>query len=342
MRIAHLLTVIACALFVASCMGESGRYADDPVRAVERTKAYLENSGDRTYETEAPSDLSVGQVDLGRKLFDDRRLSANGRFSCSDCHIPAQAYTQNGRPLPDGVTWQEGGRNSPSLLDVINRKSFFHDGRAATLAEQAAGPLTNPAEMANPSMEALAERVRGMDDYERFFSYAFGGPATAGNIATALAAYQKTLVTGPSRFDQWKFQGKQKALSEAEARGYLLFKEKGNCSSCHLIGENSAPLTDEKFHDTGYSKTKPADWAEVDKGRYAVTKRRSDLYAFRTPSLRNVALTGPYMHDGRLKTLDEVVRFFNHADELELSDGEIDDLVAFLKSLTSKRRPGRA
>jgi len=331
-----VVAFLLCLAVLVGCSSLSGEYADDPVQAFKRAEGYLSSSAD-AYE--GASTVTVGRIDLGKKLFHDKRLSAAGDKSCGTCHDPAQGYTENNKAVSDGLDWRTAGRNAPTVLDVASRRSFFWDGRADTLEKQMVEPLTNKNEMANDSFEAVAARIREMSDYDRFFSYAFGEPASPQNIAQAIAAYQKTLVTGPNRFDLWFYEDKKKSLNENEIAGYELFVGKAGCNACHLIGARSAPFTDEKFHDTGYWKTKPDTYAEVDTGRYRVTGNREDLYAFRTPSLRNVALTGPYMHDGRLKTLKETVLFFNETGNLDLTDAEVDQLVDFLKALTSKKRP---
>lgn len=331
-----VLTALAIASALGACRQGAG-YSANPVKALETTKAYLEENP--AYEAEqATASLSVGRIGLGKKLFFDKRLSNNGRFACASCHVPEQGYTQNDRALPEGTNAAARGRNAPSLYDVVVRKSLLRDGKAVTLEAQASNPLLDEREMANPSMEALAARVRQMRDYDRFFDYAFGGPANPERITAALAAYERTLVTGPNRFDQWKYQGRN-TLSQRQVDGYNLFVGKGGCVRCHTIGGKSAPLTDGKFHDTGYSATKPAEVASIDTGRHAVTGNPADKYAFATPSLRNVALTGPYMHDGGLKSLRAVVDHFNATGELGLTSTEKTALVDFMQALTSKRRP---
>lgn len=338
--IGRVCFVALSAMVIASTLGacrQGAGYSANPIKALETTKAYLEENP--AYEAEqASASLSVGRIGLGKKLFFDKRLSNNGRFACATCHVPEQGYTQNDRALPDGTSAAAGGRNAPSLYDVVARSSLLRDGKASSLEAQASNPLLDKREMANSSMEALAIRVRRMRDYDRFFAYAYGGKATPERIAAALAAYERTLVTGPSRFDQWKYQGRN-TLSQRQVDGYNLFVGKGGCVRCHTIGSKSAPLTDGKFHDTGYSATKPPEIAGIDTGRHAVTGDPADKFAFATPSLRNVALTGPYMHDGGLKTLSAVVDHFNDAGKLGLNSPEKAALVDFMQALTSKRRP---
>ncbi|MEL6966600.1 MAG: cytochrome c peroxidase [Pseudomonadota bacterium] len=340
---AHILwkTVVpalSIGVALSACTQDGGRYSSNPVDALNQTKAYLEQQ-EAYAGTQQLATLTAGRIDLGKKLFHDKRLSASGQVACATCHNPSEGYTQNKRSLPAGASQALGGRNAPSLYDVISRRTLFHDGRAASLESQAKGPLLNQREMANTSMEALAVRMRGYRDYERFFSYAYGAPANAGNIAAALAAYQRTLITGPNRFDLWRYQNKASALSPKEVRGYQLFTGKARCSTCHTIGPKSAPFTDEGFHQTGYERTKPEALRGADLGRFAVTGQPADRFAFRTPTLRNIALTAPYMHDGRLQSLHAVVSFFNREQDLQLTGDEQDQLVAFLRALTSAKRP---
>lgn len=331
----YAAALIVVSLALAACT--RGGYSANPVKALETTKAYL--SENPVYEAEeAVESLSVGRIALGKKLFFDKRLSRNGKFACATCHVPEQAYTQNNRALPEGASALQGGRNAPSLYDVVARTSLLRDGEAASLEAQARNPLLDEREMANPSMEALTARIRQMRDYDRFFAYAYGGPATPDRITKALATFERTLVTGPSPFDLWKYQGRNN-LTHSQVDGYNLFVGKAGCANCHFIGTKSASFTDGKFHDTGYSQTKPVEVASIDTGRHQVTGNPADKFAFATPTLRNIALTGPYMHDGGLKTLADVVDHFDTAGELGLTSREKAQLVDFLNALTSKRRP---
>lgn len=323
-------------LCLAACTGGDRRYSSDPVEALRLTSEYLKEDPSYTSD-DALSSLSVGRISLGRKLFFDRRLSPDGRFACASCHDPDDAYTENDRAVPAGAG--AGGRNAPSLLDVVNRSVLFHDGRASLLEKQVMEPLLDRREMGNQSMDVLAARIRSMPDYDRFFAYAFNDVASPEHIAAALSAYQRTLITGPNDFDLWRYGGKPNRLTTRQVDGYNLFVGKARCATCHLIGQRSASFTDEKFHDTGYSATRPGAGSKSDTGRFAVTGNEQDRFAFRTPTLRNVALTGPYMHDGGLKTLDEVVDFFDTSGNLGLRADEKADLVDFLETLTSRERP---
>ena len=317
-------------------------------------------------------------VELGRALFFDRRLSANETLSCAMCHLPTQAFTANELRTSVGMAGTSLRRNAPSLFNVAYLPRMFVDGRVAGLERQALEPLTHPDELGNRDHEAVAVRLAGHSEYRRLFRRAFGAPRpTPARIASALAAYQRTLLAGDSPFDRWRYGGDPAALDERERRGFAAFEHRG-CSGCHPIGERSALFTDHGFHNTGVQarsvELRTADLrvqlvpgvattiaaAEFlrfgspdadDLGRHEVTGRAADLRAFRTPSLRNVALTAPYMHDGSLATLEAVVDHYigggSAADPaqdprirpLAIDRDERDDIVAFLRTLTSNRLP---
>ncbi|MBB4301824.1 cytochrome c peroxidase [Rhodobium orientis] len=287
------------------------------------------------------------QVALGKKLFFDQRLSQGGRMACATCHVPAEGFTERGRARPDGNDGQPLRRNAPTLLNVAWHGPFFHDGRSATLEAQALVPLTEPREFGAPSVGAVVARIAGLADYRGRFEAAFGRPVTAGTLGAALAAYERSLVAAGSPFDRWFFGKDETALSPAAVSGFKLFRGKAECAACHRIGAASALFTDGKFHDTGIAwRNAQTGSAEADRGREEATERIFDRYRIKTPSLRNVALTAPYMHDGSVATLEQVVRFYAGGGvphktlspligPIDLSDKEIADLVAFLKSLTS-------
>lgn len=326
------------AFALAACNGNNNAaYIGDPEKAFLNAKSYFEDnqSSDYGYPSEVAS-LSVGRVDLGRKLFHDKRLSKFGDFACATCHNPKSSFTQNDRAMPKGATAQNGGRNAPSLYDIALNASFNHDGSAGSITQQAFGPLTNVNEMANTSVEEVALRIATYEDYTKFFQYAYNGEISPRTVTGALAAYQTTILTGPNALDKWLKSGRKRGLNLKEVAGFNLFVGKAGCSSCHTISGSSPRLTDNKFHDTGY---RSIGREEADEGRYRVTGVSSDKYAFRTPSLRNVALTAPYMHDGGLKTLPQVISFFNDNQNLGLTASERAALHLFLKALTSKRRP---
>lgn len=313
------------------------------------------------------------EVALGRKLFFDRRLSANGSLSCGVCHVPEQGFTVHELATAVGFNGKSLLRNSPGLLNVAYAAPFFHDGREPSLDLQAFDVLLNPDEMAMPSIGAVVARVAALDDYRPLFAAAFGGVPTVERIGRALASYMRSLLAGDSAFDRWRYGGDPEALPATARRGFALFTGRAGCSSCHLVGEGSALFTDGEFHDTGIASRSaearrsasvrvelaPGLFTELDRavvesvgdprredlGRYRVSEDPADLRRFKTPTLRNVALTPPYMHDGSLATLREVVEHYDrggHAHDgldpkivpLGLTDDEIEDLVAFLESLT--------
>jgi cytochrome c peroxidase len=246
----------------------------------------------------------------------------------------------DGRPVAIGVAGKKGIRNSPTVLNAVYHATQFLDGRVDSLEEQASGPVTNPVEMAN-TLTAVEHMLNADPGYRSEFERAFGpGDITFEKAAKAIAAFERTLVCGDSPFDRFRFGGEETALSEEARRGWEVFRDpgKGNCTICHLVGVRTAPLTDGLFHNTGAGLD--------DLGRYNVTGKERDRGAFKTPTLRNVALTAPYMHDGSLATLRAVIDFYAlggtpnpHLDPdirpLPLSEQDRLDLVAFLKSLTS-------
>jgi cytochrome c peroxidase len=236
------------------------------------------------------------------------------------------------------------------VLNAAYADRQFWDGRAGTLEEQAAGPIANPLEM-NQTHDACATRIGGIPEYKAEFEKAFGpGPITITKIEKAIAAFERTVISGNSPFDRYQFGGDRKALSPAAVRGLAIFldKDKGNCSTCHTVEETHALFTDNKFHNLGVGMN--AEGELTDAGRYEHTKVESDRGAFRTPTLRNIAQTAPYMHDGSLKTLRAVVDFYagggnsnpgldKDMKPLNLTSRERDDLVAFLESLTGDMPP---
>lgn len=316
--------------------------------------------------------LTAAKISLGRKLFFDRRLSVNNTMSCGICHIPEQGWTNNELATPVGVEGRSVRRNAPTLFNVAYQKLLFHDGRETSLETQVFSPLMAHNEMANPSIGYLVEKVKALPDYSGLFEDAFGGPANIHHMTSALASYQRTLNSANSPFDRYFFGTDKSALSANARRGFDLFQGKGNCATCHRIEKDFALFTDHEFHNTGLARdaaaAEPATTAvelapgvvvqmsseaiasvggviEKDLGRHEVTLNPADLWKFKTPSLRNVALTAPYMHDGSLRSLEAVVRFYSSGGNaqpgrdpqirpLALTSDEIRDLVAFLQSLT--------
>ena len=306
-------------------------------------------------------------IDLGRRLFFDRRLSFNGTLSCGMCHVPEQGFTQNELATPVGFAGQAVKRNAPSLYNVAYRPRLFLDGREGALELQIWSPLLAANEMANPSIGSVIERVAALPEYADGFAGAFDRGPDVVTVGQALAAYERGLLSGDSPFDRWYFAADATALTESAARGFALFQGNG-CAACHTIAKDQAQFTDDAYHDTGIgyaaamharsvSQLQVAPGVIVqlaapsvapignDLGRYEATLLPGDRWRYRTPTLRNVAVTAPYMHDGSLATLADVIEHYaaggvphDGQDErikpLSMGARERADLVAFLESLT--------
>lgn len=270
-------------------------------------------------------------VELGRQLFFETRLSSDQQHSCASCHLP-ELGLGDGLRLGTGARGNRLARNTPPLYNLAWNVSFFWDGRANTLEEQALQPIQDPDEM-NLSLEHMIRNLTQITAYRAQFEQAFGsGEISTERVAQALAAFQRTLNTTNSAFDRY-LAGDRSAMSPEAVRGLKLFEGKANCMACH-DGPN---FTDNSFHNIGLG--------DKDAGRAKVVKDTKLTGAFKTPGLRNVALTAPYMHDGSLATLEDVMRHYNkggkkspHLDQqmkpLNLSEQEIQDLVAFMGALT--------
>ena len=285
-------------------------------------------------------------VSLGRELFHEPRLSSDGTVSCASCH-QVEAWFTDGRRVAVGVGGSQGTRNTLSVLNAAYFPAQFWDGRALGLEEQAKGPIANPREMNLPHDVAVA-RLADDPAYQRRFAEAFGpGPITLRRLVHAIAAFERTLLSANSPFDRFYYGGETAALDEAARRGLAIFTDpaRGNCAACHTIGAQHALFTDGLFHNLGVGMD--AEGELTDPGRLLQTGVESDRGAFRTPSLRHVAQTPPYMHDGSLRTLTQVVDFYvgggNSNPQLDpqirplaLTRRDRDDLVAFLTSLTGE------
>jgi cytochrome c peroxidase len=277
---------------------------------------------------------------LGRSLFFDPRLSESGFISCATCHNPALGW-EDGLAKGFGHGMKPLGRHTPTVLNLAWASTLFWDGRAETLEEQALGPITAAAEMNMPK-EKLVAKLKEIRGYEPLFKAAFPGEEwNETHVAKALATYQRTLVSGNSRFDAW-VNGRSDALNESEKRGFLIYNTKAACSSCH----SGWRFTDDSFHDIGVLGT--------DKGRGEILPEVEVLqFAFKTPTLRNVTQRSPFMHDGSEKTLEDVVAFYDRggnvktraiSDQIKplgLTDQEKSDLVNFMKTLTGKDKSVR-
>lgn len=322
-----------------------------------------------------PSDnpLTSEKIRLGRKLFYDRRLSLNNTFSCAMCHIPEQGFSSNEMATSVGIEGRTVKRNAPALYNVAYAQWLFHDGRENTLEQQVWGPLLARNEMANPSVGAVIDKINNSADYDGLFEKAFKRGPGMETIGMAIASYERTLNSGNSPFDVWYYEKNTKAITDKAKRGFHLFQGKAGCVNCHHIGKDYALFMDNRFHNTGVGyreamfrepstqrvQLAPGVFVEIDAavvnsvsekkpndlGRYEVTQIPADRWVYKTPSLRNIALTAPYMHNGSISTLRQVVEFYNQGGvvnenldplikPLNLSAVEVGDLVAFLNTLT--------
>lgn len=287
---------------------------------------------DRPVPKENP--LTEKKVALGRKLFFDPVLSSDRTVACASCHDPAHGFAGK-EPRAVGVGGKKGLRNAPSLLNRTYGKALFWDGRETSLEAQALKPIVDPLEM-NADLAAVVQRLAGDREYAARFRDAFGGEPNEERLAQALASFQRTLLLGGSRVDRFR-AGDVAALNAQEKHGLWLWESKGKCWKCH----NGPNFTDEDFHNTGVGwGREPADL-----GRFKVTGKDEDRGKFKTPTLRGVALTPPYMHDGSIATLEEVIEFYDRGGEknphldaamqpLDLTAEDKKSLVAFLKALS--------
>ncbi len=327
-------------------------------------------------EVPVPKDnpMNSDKIVLGKKLFNDKRFSADGTVSCATCHQPDMAFT-DGLRVSKGIKGLTGTRNAPTVVNAVYYSAQFWDGRVESLEEQAKGPLTNPVEHGLKSFAPVIVTVKNDKDYRDLFHKAFGikpDQITIDHVAQAIAAFERTVTSGDSPFDRYQYGNDKNAMSQAAIRGLEVFRVKGRCVDCHTIGQTSATFIDNKYHNLGvgfsriedrlmdlvdaYQNSKHSEQeqdAEIlssesisELGRFTVTLDPSDLGRFKTPTLRNVAVTAPYMHDGSMDSLEEVVEFYNQGGEdnpmldggirpLRLTEQEKSDLVEFLKALTS-------
>jgi cytochrome c peroxidase len=310
------------------------------------------------------------KVKLGNKLFLEKKMSSTGLVSCSTCHDPDRAFT-DGKVVAEGVSNLKGKRNSPSAMNALFSDLQFWDGRAPSLEEQAKLPILNAVEMGNKTPQDVVTKIRAIEGYKPLFREAFGSDEiTYERIAEAIAAFERTLVSKPAAFDKF-IAGDKKAISASAQRGWELFNGQGRCTSCHSVNPTQNFFSDNKFHNIGIAAQNhnftqlakkaltvvdTGDKNQIDNlaiqsdfsdlGRFLVTKSSGDIGAFKTPTLRNVAATAPYMHDGSLATLWDVVDHYNKGGEanpfldggitrLGLTEPQINDLVEFLATLTS-------
>jgi cytochrome c peroxidase len=321
------------------------------------------------------NELTPARVELGRKLYFERRLSRDGTVSCSTCHDVSRGFTDQ-RPVAEGIGDQLGRRNSPTTMNALFFQTFFLDGRAPSLEEQAKLPILNPIEMGQPSREATMAGIAGDAEYAALFQQAYGRPPNYDDLARAIASFERTLIFVSSPFDRF-LAGDKKAVSVEAQQGWALFNGKARCVSCHAINASNPLGTDNRFHNIGVSARHQdfeslavkalaalkgaegqAGLEAVDRlaletdmselGRFLVTKDRGDIGGFKTSQLRNVGVTGPYMHDGSLTTLWDVMDHYNKGGEanlyldggiepLALTEKEINAVVALLFSMTDDR-----
>ena len=325
--------------------------------------------------------MSPEKIGLGEKLFNDTRFSSTGDVSCATCHAPEKAFTDSPLSVSEGIRKLTGTRNAQTVVNSAYFTTLFWDGRSPDLEDQALHPFVNPVEMGLEDHQPILEIARTDPEYAPAFQQVFGKSGagiTMKEVTQAIAAFERTQVAGGSAFDEWFYGGKVDALTPSQKRGYDVFVNEGRCVSCHIIEQTQALFTDNRFHNIGVGINRiqqdvpalareflhaKATLSEVDVkvltdqrtselGRFAVSRGFDDLGSFRTPTLRNIALTAPYMHDGSLKTLRETVEHYNNGGvtrpgdtvndflsggirPLNLGEQDILDLVAFMEALTS-------
>jgi cytochrome c peroxidase len=325
-----------------------------------------------TIYTSPGNELTPDRIALGRKLYFDTRLSKDGTLACATCHDVSRGFADH-RSVSEGIGDHLGKRSAPTTMNAALMQSQFWDGRAPSLEEQAKLPILNPIEMGHPDAASVMAAVRTDPSYEGLFQKAYGRAPNYDDLGRAIASFERTLIFLDAPFDRFA-GGDGKALSPSAQRGLALFNGKARCVSCHMINSSNPLGTDNLFHNIGVSARRQnfealagqalgvlkdgsntealdklaieTDMSEL--GRFLVTKKREDIGAFKTEQLRNVGITAPYMHDGSLKTLWDVLDHYNKGGEtnayldggiepLNLSEEEINDVVAFLFALTDMR-----
>jgi cytochrome c peroxidase len=313
------------------------------------------------------------KISLGQRLFFERRLSVDGTVSCSTCHDPQLAFTDR-KPLSVGIKGRVGQRNAPTILNALYNKTQFWDGRVNTLEEQAANPIVNAFEMGHPNLDAAVAQIASVEEYQQAFQRVFGRAANGPDLLRAIASYERTQLSFDSPFDRF-IAGDNNAIDASAKRGWELFNTQARCNKCHALTDSQRDVTvftDNDFHNIGIGiirhnvvglarqaeqLIKSGDTAGIDRaaiqtdmsalGRFLITKKQKDTASFKTPDIRNVLVTGPYFHDGSQATLWDVIDHYNKGDGLQnpyldediqplaLTETDIDDLVAFMASLTS-------
>ena len=321
------------------------------------------------------------KIKLGKKLFNDQRFSSTGTVSCATCHDASKAFTDSPLRTSEGVGKLTGTRNAPTVVNSAYMNTLFWDGRSPDLEDQSQHPIINPVEMGLKNHDPVLKIVRTDPEYQASFKAVFnksGKQITMKEVKQAIASFERTVISGNSSFDRWRYGNDETAMSQAQIRGFQVFVGQGRCVSCHVVEQTQALFTDNEFHNIGiginsiqkdvprlageFLKAK-AQGTDVDVavltdkkvselGRFAVTEEFVGMGAFKTPTLRNIAATAPYMHDGSLKTLKDVVIHYNNGGvtketdrvndflsggirPLDLSKQQISDLVEFMEALTS-------
>jgi cytochrome c peroxidase len=329
--------------WAGGCGGNSPPPADSAVRNADYQMEVPLGLDVQSASYYVPKDnpLTAAKIKLGKRLFFEKTLSADGTLSCASCHVPEKGFSDP-QQFSVGLRGQKGPRQAPVALNRAFSRKQFWDGRAASLEEQALGPITNSIEMGNSDMQVVIARLQKDASYVTEFKRAFPDEAEAiseRNVSRALACFERTIMSGNSPYDRFTQREAKSAMSEAALRGYQLFLGKAGCASCH-VGFN---FTDESYHNLGTA----VGAKKPDLGRYDISKLDGHQSAFKTPTLREVANTAPYMHDGSLKTLEEVVAFYNQGGRLNpslspkikplgLTAQEQKDLIEFLKALSGE------
>jgi len=334
----------------------------------------------------ASNPQTADKVALGKKLFNDKRFSTTEKVSCATCHDRLKVFTDSPLKVSEGINKMTGTRNAPTIVNSAFFKKLFWDGRSPDLEDQALHPFVNPVEMGLKDHQPILSIVRSDPQYVNAFKAIFGKQGegiTMKEVTRAIAAFERTKISGNSPFDRWHYGGEEGALTPAQKRGFDVFINQGRCVSCHVVEQTQALFTDNRFHNVGVGindiqeavpglavefLNAQATASEVDikvltdkrtseLGRFAVTLTFNDLGSFKTSTLRNIALTAPYMHDGSLKTLLDVVVHYNNGGvtvegdpvndflsggirPLNLTDAQINDLGAFMEALTSPEFAG--
>ena len=304
--------------------------------------------GMSTVQVPADNPITPDKVELGKQLYFDPRLSKDNTVSCNSCHDLAAAGADT-KPVSTGVGGAQGTRNSPTVWNAAFHSAQFWEGRAPSLEEQAKGPLVNPVEMAMPSFDAVEARVKSIPGYVAQFDKAFGkNSVTIDNIAKAIATYERTLISVNSKFDTFRFVDKS-VLSQTELTGFQTFRQTG-CVQCHMGPDFSGPpplargagfyQRFPRFPDNALvTKYKLLD----DQGRFSVTQQEADRHVYRVPSLRNVAKTAPYFHNGAVASLEEAVRVCARGgNNVDLKAADAKAIVAFLNTLSGEFREQKA